>query len=693
MTMTSKRPEQVAWISLVLSVLFFAITFLLGRWSGFFAVSAISWLGLSAVLVWVVLAIQFHQRSLAEQEKRDLSQLTEGDRESTIFQGKTERAAMFAAAQRRLEILEKWFIPVFSVAIAVYEIAVGLFLFKAIPSILEFRASPPFLHCAVYMAAVAFVCFLISRYATGMSAEPSWKPLRAGGSFLLGITVLCFALAVALALANFQIFVLVKVLNVLTPTCLTLLGVETVLNVIFDIYRPRLKGEYNRSAFDSRLLGIINEPGGIFRSVAGAIDYQFGFKVSQTWFYQLLERAILPLVLFAAITLYLMSCIVVVSPNEEAIIEHLGNPIDSAGQVRLVGPGLAFKWPWPIDKARIFPTKKISELYIGYVPKTDPETGEIVREAHLLWGMEHYKQEHPLLVATEYAGRDSSKGAVPVSLINAAVPVQYRVKDLYSYTYNYDDPRTMLEAICYQELTKFAASATIDVNDQDPDAAGLEGSLFGVGRERAKKVLTSSIQNAADIAGLGIEIVFLGLQGIHPSMEVATEYQAVVGAVQEKQKLILEAEAERSKDLSTLAGSVENANELYDLAEKYQQAKLKNTPQVVDNLAEKLDNAFAGAGGEISIKLKESQTYAFEKATLAQATGLRFANQLKAYRAAKGIYRREQRLRLFEEVLVNTRKYVVVADPNDKLLFIFNFEEELMPSLYDFTDIEEKNQK
>ncbi len=689
MTMTSKRPEHMAWGSLVLSVCFFAVTFLIGRWSGFFAVSAISWLSLSAVLIWVVLAIQFHHRSLAEQEKLDLSRLTDNEKDSTIFQGKSQQAAIFAAAQRRLATLEKWFIPIFSVGIAVYEIALGLLLIRSIPSILEFRPSPPFLLCAVYMTAVAFVSFLISRYATGMAAEPNWKPLRAGGSFLLGIAVLCFALAVALALANFQIFVLVKVLNFLVPIYLTILGVETALNVIFDIYRPRLKAQYSRTAFDSRLLGIINEPGGAFRSAAGAIDYQFGFEVSQTWFYKLLERAILPLVLFAVVTLYLMSCIVVVASNEEAIIEHLGNPLDSAGRVRLVGPGIAFKWPWPIDKARTFPTKKISELHIGYVPKTDPDTGEILQETHLLWGKEHYEEEHPLLVATEYTGRESSKSAVPVSLINAAVPVQYSVKDLYSYTYNYDDPHTMLETICYQELTKFAASATIDVNDQDPDEAGLEGSLFGVGREQAKKVLTANVQNAADLAGLGIEIVFLGLQGVHPPVEVATEYQAVVGAVQEKQKLILEAEAGRNKDLSTLAGSVEDANELYALAERYQQAKMKNTSQVVDGLANKLDKAFAEAGGDISIKLKESQTYAYEKATLARATGLRFADQLKAYRAAKGIYKREQRLRLFEEVLVNTRKYVVVADPNDKLLFIFNFEEELIPSLYDIPGLEE----
>jgi len=36
----------------------------------------------------------------------------------------------------------------------------------------------------------------------------------------------------------------------------------------------------------------------------------------------------------------------------------------------------------------------------------------------------------------------------------------------------------------------------------------------------------------------------------------------------------------------------------------------------------------------------ESQSYAFGKVTDARATGLRFADQLKAYRAARGIYKK-----------------------------------------------------
>ena len=132
MATASKRAEHIALTSLVLSVIFFGITFFVGRASGFFAVSALSWLILAATLVWFVLFIQFHQRSLAEQEKLDMGQLAKGQRDAAIFEAKGERATLFAVAQRRLEILEKWFIPIFSVLIAVYQIAIGLYLWKTV---------------------------------------------------------------------------------------------------------------------------------------------------------------------------------------------------------------------------------------------------------------------------------------------------------------------------------------------------------------------------------------------------------------------------------------------------------------------------------------------------------------------------------------------------------------------------------
>jgi len=683
MTVSSKSAKHLAGASLALNALFFAIALLIGLWSGFYAIFAVSWLILGAVLIWFVLLLQFHQRCLAEQEKLDTSRLAKDKQAPTIFRAGDEHARVFAVAQRRLRLFEKWFLPIFSAAIAAYQLGIGLYLFNAIPAAGAAQTKEP-LVCAVIMAAIAFVSFLLSHYAIGMSGQTRWKPIRAGGSFLLGVAVLCFVMAVALSLFMFKIVVLLYVANWAIPVLLIVLGIETALNVVLDIYRPRLEGQYHRSAFDSRLLGLISEPGGLFRTAASTIDYQFGFKVSQTWFYKLLEKAIVPLILFAAVTLYLLSCIVIVTPNEEAIIEHFGNPLNDANQVRHIGPGLAFKWPWPIDTAFKYPTKKIAEINVGFVPKRLKKT---VGYGPLLWGKTHYEKEYKLLVASESDQPGSE--AVPVSLVMAAVPVQYRVKDLYSFLYNYEVTEQLdgsklygaeqrLEAVCYNELTKFAASAKIEVET----GSGINQSLLGAGRAGAKKILTERIQSAADRAGLGIEIVFLGLQGIHPPPEVAADYQKVVGAVQEKQAAILRAQAQRNKILSSLAGSVQDANELYLLATQYQKAKDQSDTEKIERLGKELDQAFAQAKGEIFEKLRQAQSYAFERSTLSHATGLRFAGQLKAYRAAPEIYTQEQRLLALEKSLEDIRKYVVVADQNDTQITIVDLQEKLTPDVY-----------
>lgn len=694
MAVSSKRPEQVAWVSLILSLIFFGIAFFLGRWSGFFAVFAVSWQLLAAALIWLVLAIQFHQRSLAEQEKLDMSQLAREKSSATIFQAKGEQGTLFAAAQRRLEVLEKWFIPLFAGLIAAYEIGISIYLFRSIPAAEDAQTQQP-LVCTIIMTSVAFISFLLSRYATGMSAEPRWKPLRAGGSFLLAVALVSFILAIALALVHFHIASALSVIDYVIPALLIVLGVETAFNLVFDVYRPRLKGQYSRSAFDSRLLGIINEPGGIFRSVAAAIDYQFGFQVSQTWFYKLLERAIVPLILFSAITLYLASCIVVVAPDEEAIVERFGSPLDHGGQVRHIGPGFHLKLPWPIDSAYVYPTERVMDLYIGYVPKTDPGTGEVIPEQSLLWGTTHYEQEHDILVASEFTTGEAGEGldtrAVPVSLVKANIPVQYRIRDLYDYVYNHSNPGELLESICYRELARFAASAQVEVDETKAGSGGSDESLLGAGRTKAKEVLMERIQAAADGERLGVEIVFVGLQGIHPPPEVAPDYQAVIGAVQRQQALVLGAEAELNVSLSRLVGSVAKAYKLAELAAEYQKTQTGGPADDAQRLGEQFDAAFREAKGDVFQVLSEAHSYAYRKAVLAKATGERFAGQLQAYRAAPEIYQCEQRLAVLEEALKDIRKFVVAADPNDREVVIVDLQEKLTPSLYDIGGFEESS--
>ncbi len=217
MTTSSRPAKLVAIVSLILSIIFFVIMIVIGQWSGFVAIYSASFVSLGAALIWLVLLIQFHQRNLAEQEKLDMSALAGDHRTDKIFQAKGEQSQLFAVAQKRLAILEKWFLPVFSFLIAAYQVAIGLYLLKAVSNSNPAIGKQPLL-CAVCMVAIAFVSFLLSRYATGMSNQAEWKPLRAGGSFLFGSAILSFALAIALALVQFKIITVIRVIDYI-DTC------------------------------------------------------------------------------------------------------------------------------------------------------------------------------------------------------------------------------------------------------------------------------------------------------------------------------------------------------------------------------------------------------------------------------------------------------------------------------------------
>ncbi|MBN1787791.1 MAG: hypothetical protein JW806_05290 [Sedimentisphaerales bacterium] len=673
----AKKAGYVCLTALILSAIFSFSSLILYKLTGSFALGALGFQMIAGVLIWTILAIQFYQRFLADREKLDMEQLALGSGD-TIFESQRSHTELFAVAQNRLKIFEKWILPIFSLFIAIYQISVGGVLISYVFQGLSRAQMNHLLLGAVLMVSIAFLSFLFSLYTIGLSSLQQSRPLRAGGSYLLSISILSFACAAGLAFAQFKVPVILAVFNWVVPIVIFILGLETVFNFVLDRYRPRLAGQYSSAAFDSRLLAIIASPKSILQTAASTIDYQFGFKVSQTWFYKIIAQAIVPLIIVSAAILYFSSCIVIIGPDSQAIIEKFGSACNSQGQVRLIGPGLTTKLPWPFGIVRQFPSKQIQEINIGYVPEEDP----IKQRMPLLWGMEHYKEEYNLLVGTEGIN-SQEEGAVPVSIIRAAIPVQYRVVDLYKYLYNYADTRKVLESLCYREVIKFTASARIE---PESESGTDQESLLGAGREKASAELMKIIQSESDKMGLGVKIVFMGLAGFHPPPDVAENFQAVIGAVQKKQATILGAIAERDRVFTTNVGSVKQAEGLYDLADKYMRAEQAGDQEQKDKIKLELDSAFVQAKGRLFAELRQAKSYAYERATLAEATGKRFSQQLQAYKAARQIYSHELKMSMLEESLKNVRKYVVAAE-GDTQVTIIDLQEKLVPSLYDMEPV------
>lgn len=105
-------------------------------------------------------------------------------------------------------------------------------------------------------------------------------------------------------------------------------AVENLATLVFDIYRPRLKGQAEHPLYESRLIGILSQPDGLITTAAQALDYQFGFKVSETWFYRFLERAFAWLVLVQLGILLLSTSFVFIEPGEQGLLQRFGRPVE-----------------------------------------------------------------------------------------------------------------------------------------------------------------------------------------------------------------------------------------------------------------------------------------------------------------------------------------------------------------------------
>ena len=255
------------------------------------------------------------------------------------------------------------------------------------------------------------------------------------------------------------------------------------------------------------------------------LDYQFGFKVSETWFFQFLQRALLWLIPAQLAILLLSTSVVFVETGEEALLERFGRPVD--GRV-VLGAGLHLKWPWPIDRVYRHSTGQIQSFNIGFVHDEKQEAAQ----KSVLWTVSHYKDEFNLLVASRetLTNTNTGKRSPPVNLLSVSIPVQFQITNIIDWAYNNSDPAALLEKIGTREVVRYLVS--VDLHEM------MSGARFDAG-----EVLRQRIQEAASALKLGAKIIFVGLQDVHPPVKVASAYEAVVGARQKKEADILNAKA------------------------------------------------------------------------------------------------------------------------------------------------------
>ncbi|NLX12933.1 MAG: hypothetical protein GXY44_04660 [Phycisphaerales bacterium] len=672
-----RRARTVALVGLVfeISLTIFYCLLLVGSQSQ--AMRGLCVLAALGCLIWLYLVLVYHQRVLVHDERLETEALRRERIDGhAIFEVEEEQLLM---AWRRLKWMHRWMLPGFSIAIILLMGLDAIYLWSwSLGESIRSTGWPKIGGGNLliwFVGGGAFLCFLFSRYAVGMARQREWRMLRAGAAWLMGLTIgsvaLCLALA-ALYFADTPIYerILAYVLRIL----LLVLATEFTLNFVLDYYRPRSPDEEPRPPFDSRLLGLFTEPGGIARSIAEAINYQFGFEVSSTWFYKLLERSALPLIGFGVFTMFLASCVVIGDADGQVVVERFGK------KRAVLPPGLHFKWPWPVEIATHVPTRRIHTLEAGDKP---PPQDKKRQSELLLWTNEHEMEPHlnvlvatPKLAAflnfdepgeaigisaradssTPRSGRSSQ--AVAVSQLRVAGMLQYRIRDAYQWLRTFEDPVRMLKTIVEREITCHCASM---------DVLGLLGFQRGSLEQR----IWSEIQRKADRAGLGVEVVFFGLLGVHPPIEadVAQAFQEVIGAEQQKEAAKRDADREWAQLLTMTAGSKEQAEELYGAIKAMNRTESdasssEEERQAARNLVDRLFSGAegAGVGGEAAGKIMQSRADRWQSENQAHGWAALFREEIKNKNAAPAAYRLRKYLATLAGATDAARKYIFAAD-------------------------------
>lgn len=643
MSDTSKRPERMAWVAAIISLVFFIAGATISKSATCTSLVPGCLAGIVALIVSMASAgrARFARREAEEAIQAEEHLRAHG--RADLFDDSDEAAKL---AARTSQQYVRFFVPALTFVLGASLLIAGLLIWARWSKTLVFPIAQAPLQPAALLTVFFLAGVVIGSYYIGSSRESGCRWLRPCGAWLF-FTALCY-LAAALALTGEHLGWMSGRLDVgiakILMGCMLVLGAEAIISFVIEFYRPRSPGEELRPLFESRIVALFTEPGGIARNVAASLDYQFGFHVSEVWFYRFLENTVAPFAAVMVAALWLQTCFVVVRTEENGIRERFGRVVTR----KPLTPGLYLKLPAPFARIYKFPVERLQLVHVGYIPggedddvpeEPDPGMEDLQGDPSgrvIVWSRTHNLKEFPFIVASqpdpglEELRSDDPSDEQPVStyFMAASVPIYFKVNNLYDYAYRHATPKEALEQIASRELVKYLANVDFF-------------RILTSGRAEGARLLRKRIQKAVGPEGakLGIEVVFVGLQGLHPPVNVGEAFDEVVGAMEEKHELILKGET-------------------------YQ-----------------IERQPAAQAAALALAT-QAQGYRYERIQVSQAEAERFGKQMLGFNASPDLFVLRSFLDVLETEGKKVRKYVVGTETSDEI-FILDLQKKLRTDLLD----------
>lgn len=224
----------------------------------------------------------------------------------------------------------------------------------------------------------------------------------------------------------------------------------------------------------------------------------------------------------AGIIAYLSTSILTVSTQQEAFRLRFGKIVNRDTTLK---PGIHLKWTWPFEEVVKVNVKHIYSLYLGNQSNSDLSK---------IWALEHGDN-------LEFISGDNN-------LFLPYVTVHYQNSDPYLFYLSNEDSTEFLRQLSLQNLTKtFVTTPFYDL------------MLFK--KKDWLKKAQDSVQKELNKNKTGLKVVSFLLEDIHPPTVVASSYERIVAAYQQKETMLNLAELAKNKmlpDFRAEAQKIEN---------------------------------------------------------------------------------------------------------------------------------------
>jgi membrane protease subunit HflK len=231
------------------------------------------------------------------------------------------------------------------------------------------------------------------------------------------------------------------------------------------------------------------------------------------------------------VVLWMLSGIYIVEPDEEGVVLRFGE------YNRSVPPGPHYRMPFPIESVDTPKVTQVQRVEVGF-RSLAKSTGQaqvraVPEEAYTLTGDEN--------------------------IVNVQFSVQYKIRDAVEYLFRVTNQAAVVQSAAEAAMREVIGTSEID-------------SALTDGKLKIQEDATRLLQTILDRYEVGVQIIAVQLQDVHPPQDVIEAFKDVASAREDKSRIINEAEAYRNEILPRARGQ---AAEMLNQAQAYRMTRIR----------------------------------------------------------------------------------------------------------------------